>query len=138
MHKGIFNAPAWGKKSGKELFFKLSFCFHRLREHVADKSKLPILIFPEGKKLNYLSPFGVDVIPVLFSWLLLLKSIFTSGFNFVRVFLVFIFKMSIHGDNIILSLDVASPDRSCRQKKWKIVYFALRLLICFPTDLTSA
>lgn len=92
IHKGIFNAPAWGKKSGKELvFFKLSFCFHRLREHVADKSKLPILIFPEGKKLNYLSLFSVDAISVLFSWLLLLKSIFISGFNFVRVLLVFIF-----------------------------------------------
>lgn len=93
LYKGIFNALAWGKKSGKELLFKLSFCFHRLREHVADKSKLPILIFPEGKKLNYLSPFSVDVIPVLFPWLLLLKSIFTSGFNFVRAFLVFIFNM---------------------------------------------
>lgn len=51
MCKGIFSASAWGKKSGKELFLKLSFCFHRLQEHVADKNKLPILIFPEGKKL---------------------------------------------------------------------------------------
>lgn len=58
---------------------------------MADKSKLPILIFPEGKKLNYLSLFSVDAISVLFSWLLLLKSIFISGFNFVRVLLVFIF-----------------------------------------------
>lgn len=28
-----------------------SFIFlHRLREHIADKKKLPILIFPEGKR----------------------------------------------------------------------------------------
>ena len=25
------------------------FCYHRLREHVEDVNKLPILIFPEGK-----------------------------------------------------------------------------------------
>ncbi|NXY23864.1 GPAT3 acyltransferase, partial [Atrichornis clamosus] len=31
----------------------------RLREHVADKSKLPILIFPEGKELNCLSTSSV-------------------------------------------------------------------------------
>lgn len=137
--KYILNAFAWGKKSGKELFFKLFFCFHRLREHVADKSKLPILIFPEGKKLSCsLSPFSVDVIPFLFSWLLVLKCILTSGLDFISIFLFFIFNMRVREDNTVLGLDVGSPGRICRLKNVKNLYFTLWISIHCSTDLTSA
>lgn len=39
------------------LFYLSAVCvlcvlLHRLRDHVNDKNKLPILIFPEGKRIN--------------------------------------------------------------------------------------
>lgn len=33
-----------------EVYTKILFCLHRIREHIEDKAKLPILIFPEGRK----------------------------------------------------------------------------------------
>lgn len=127
------------RKVERSYFFKLFFCFHRLRQHVADKSKLPILIFPEGKKLNCsLSPFSVDVIPVLFSWLLVLKCVLTSGLDFISIFLFFIFNMRFHEDNTILALAVGSPGRICKPKNGKKFYFALWISAHCSTDLTSA
>lgn len=51
-----------GKEEEKNSYSNFTFCFHRLREHVADKNKLPILIFPEGKKLNcsFSPQFSID------------------------------------------------------------------------------
>lgn len=33
-----------------EAYTEILFSLHRIREHIADKAKLPILIFPEGRK----------------------------------------------------------------------------------------
>lgn len=32
-----------------EAYTEILFSLHRIREHIADKAKLPILIFPEGR-----------------------------------------------------------------------------------------
>lgn len=36
-----------------EVYTEILFSLRRIREHIADKAKLPILIFPEGKKQLY-------------------------------------------------------------------------------------
>lgn len=36
-----------------EVYTEILFSLHRIREHIADKAKLPILIFPEGRKQLY-------------------------------------------------------------------------------------
>lgn len=36
-----------------EEYTAILFSLHRIREHIADKAKLPILIFPEGRKQLY-------------------------------------------------------------------------------------
>lgn len=36
-----------------EVYTEILLSFHRIREHIADKAKLPVLIFPEGRKQIY-------------------------------------------------------------------------------------
>lgn len=36
-------------------------CFYRLKDHIADKTKLPILIFPEGMFLHGIFILNITV-----------------------------------------------------------------------------
>lgn len=38
-----------------EVYIEILFSLHRIREHIADKAKLPILIFPEGRNQLYIA-----------------------------------------------------------------------------------